>query len=257
MFIGIDIGNTDTVVALYNGKEWQYIWRTPSNRNNQPSDYGNFILEQFKNNKLEIKSITQIGLSSVVPVLTPIMQTALKMVFNKKVVTLGKDIYPKTGLKVVNPDKIGTDLVCNAMAAYHHFKTTCIAIDFGTALTVIAVSKTGEILGVAIAPGIKTAMKALALNAAQLPEIPLELPESAIGTNTIHAMQGGILWGYVGLVNGLIDRVSEELNEPLKIAATGGLSFLLTPLHERFDILDRQLTLDGLRFIVEKVWENE
>lgn len=253
MFLAIDIGNTDTVIAVYSNQEWTHIWRTPSDRSYTAKDYETFIETQFKTNNISPKKLVNIGLSSVVPVLTPLIQTALAALFDAKVVTLNADIYPKIGLKVLNPTRIGTDLVCNAMSAYHRFQTTCLAIDFGTALTVTTISATGEILGVAIAPGIKTAMKALSSNAAQLPDIPLELPDSVIGKNTVHAMQAGILWGYVGLVNGLIDRTVEELNEPCKIAATGGLSFLLTPLHKRFDILDRELTLDGLRLIVERV----
>lgn len=191
-------------------------------------------------------------MSSVVPGVSPAVKTMLEKLTGLKVVVIGPDIFRKMKMGIDNPDEIGSDLVANAVAAYGRFSQAAIVVDFGTALTFTTVSDQGEILGVAIAPGLKTAMLALFSNTAQLPVVPLELPESAIGKNTAHALQAGILLGYVGLINELIDRIQSELPSKAKVVATGGLSSVLAPLKSRFDEVDPMLTLDGLRQIAEK-----
>ncbi len=144
---------------------------------------------------------------------------------------------------------MGTDLMCNVMSAYAKFKEACLIIDFGTALTFTVVSEGGAVLGVSIAPGLKTAIKALSGNTSKLPEVPLVLPESAIGKDTVHAIQAGILYGYTGLVEGMIQRIKAELSEELKVIATGGLSSILQPLASSFDLVDENLTVEGIRLI--------
>ena len=152
-------------------------------------------------------------------------------------------------MRTQNPYEIGTDLLANAVAAKELHGGDTIVVDFGTALTFTVVDKDGLILGVNIAPGLKTAIKALVGQTAQLPEVPLELPESVLGKNTIHAIQNGVLWGYISMVEGMLDRIQKELGREVKVVATGGLSSILTPLHDRFDKVDRHLTLEGLRII--------
>ena len=146
----------------------------------------------------------------------------------------------------INPHELGSDLAANAVGAYAHFKSALIVVDFGTALTFTSVDNRGKMLGVAIAPGVKTAMKSLSANTAKLPEIPLEIPAHTIGSNTIEAMQAGIMKGYVGLVKHMINETKNEIGGEVKVVATGGLSFIFQPLHETFDLIDPKLTLNGL-----------
>jgi type III pantothenate kinase len=173
--------------------------------------------------------------------------------FGLPIVVVGPDIYHKLGLEILSPYEIGTDLVANAVYAYYTYQQDCIIIDFGTALTFTVVSKDAKILGVSIAPGLQTAVKSLFSNTAQLPQVPLEMPESAIGQNTVHAIQAGVLWGYVGLVEKMLERIKIELGSPHKVLATGGLSSILTPLRWQFDEVDKSLTLNGLKIIAELV----
>ena len=149
----------------------------------------------------------------------------------------------------MSPHEIGTDLIANATAAHLLHPGDCMVIDFGTALTFTVIEASGDIKGVNIAPGLKTAIRALVGNTAQLPEVPLELPDSAIGKNTVHAIQSGVLWGYVGMVEGMVSRIKAEVGQDLKVVATGGLSSILHPLHDLFDTVDPKLTLEGLRLI--------
>lgn len=254
MILAVDIGNSDIVFGLYEHDKWQRIWRIPSDLTADSTIFSTFLKRQFENANLTTEKINHIALSSVVPVLTPVLKSTLVRLFHKDVLVIGPKVYPYLELGIRRPKEIGTDLVANAFAAYRHFRQACIVVDFGTALTLTTIAKDGQILGVAIAPGIKTAMKALAANAAQLPEIPLTLPVSVIGKNTVHAIQAGILWGYVGLVEGLIRQTQAEVGEDCKVVATGGLSFILSPLQSTFDSLNPQLTLDGIRLIGEVIW---
>ena len=151
-------------------------------------------------------------------------------------------------MTIDNPHEIGSDLVANAVAAHDRFRDNVVVVDFGTALTFTVIDKAGKILGVAIAPGVLTAMKSLVGNTALLPEIPLELPDSVIGKNTVHAMQAGIMYGYAGLVEGVLKRIRNEIGK-CKIISTGGLSQVMTPLHHLFDTIEPHLTLEGMKLI--------
>lgn len=252
MIIAVDIGNSNVVVGAHNGTKWQHFWRLPTNKSEEARvfydvEIRNLILEHY----LDKSEVTGIILSTVVPSLKEPMTEVLHRLFDKKVEVVGPALYETLDYKVPRPYEIGTDLVANAYSAFRQFKTACIVIDFGTALTFTTVDHTGYILGVAIAPGIKTAMKALSSNTAQLPEIPLELPESVIGMHTTHAMQAGILWGYVGMAKELIAKIRKEVGEDYIAVATGGLSFVMTPLQEVFHAIDAELTLNGLKYMLE------
>lgn len=159
-----------------------------------------------------------------------------------------------TGLTISTdtPQELGTDLLANAVAGYHLFHKNCIVVDFGTALSMITVTGKGEIKGVSIAPGLESALKALSLNTAQLPFVPLVAPPSVLGRNTTHAIQSGVVLGYVGLVEYLTDRIKKELDGPTEVIATGGLSEVIAPLTDRFTTIKPWLTLDGLRLLAEQ-----
>jgi type III pantothenate kinase len=165
-------------------------------------------------------------------------------------VVVGPDVYPRLEVRIDRPHEIGSDLVANAVAAYTKYRSNCIVVDFGTALTFTTVTARGHLLGVAIAPGLRTAIKALSQNTAKLPDVPLEMPTSAIGKNTIQAMQAGVLLGYVGLVESLVNHIRTELGDPAcRAVATGGLSSIITPLKGVFHAIEPNLTLNGLRII--------
>mgnify|MGYP001793521424 CR=1 FL=1 len=251
MLLAVDIGNSNLVFGLYAQNKWQYHWRLQTITEKSGPEYEINLRNYFLEQNLSLSEVDSIIISSVVPVLTPIIRDMLWYLFGKEPVVVNPEVIKQLPLGVVKPHEIGSDLVANAMAGYDLFKENCIVVDFGTALTFTTISSEGNILGVAIAPGLKTSIYALYRDTAKLPdiEIPLELPQSAIGKNTEHALQAGVLLGYVGLVEHLIGRIREELGGTCKVVATGGLSSVITPLEKHFDQLEPLLTIDGLRLI--------
>lgn len=252
MILVIDIGNTDTVFGLWADEKWVHIFRTPSLKDEPSFHYETKLRLHLLEANLRADALTTAVLSSVVPQLTPILTGMLTDFMGKPPILVKHDIYPPVRVNIERADEIGSDLVANAVAAFVKYRRNIVVVDFGTALTFTTVSAEGEILGVAIAPGLKTAVKALFSNTAQLPEVPLRLPQSAIGKNTTQAIQAGILWGYEGLVKGMIDRIRHELNGDCIAVATGGLSSIIETLQGEFVEINRNLTLDGLRIIGEK-----
>ena len=254
MVLAVDIGNSDITIGLYYQQDWKHLWRLSSAISSPELYYGINMREHFFEAGLKTQDVEKIIVSSVVPVLTDRIVNVLKTLFEKSPVILGPEVYSKLPIEVLNPYEIGSDLVSNALAAYMRFKRNCIVVDFGTALTFTTVSAQGSILGVAITPGLKTAIKSLSQNTAKLFDVPLELPESALGKNTVHAIQAGILLGYEGLVISMLDRIKKELkDDQCATLATGGLSSIITPLRDQFTEVDPNLTLNGLRLVGELV----
>jgi type III pantothenate kinase len=252
MLLAIDIGNSNIVFGIYKDGKWTSIWRTLTFAQKNSLDYEVILRNYFLESDLDIDEIGKVVLSSVVPSLTGVLRATVLHFCGKDAIILGAETYPALKIGINNPYEIGADLVANAVAAVHRFPDAhCIVVDFGTALTFTTISKHREILGVAIAPGLQTAIRSLAQNTAKLPEVPLEMPASAIGKNTIHAIQAGVLMGYVGLVSFMIEQIEGELGEKCKVVATGGLSSILQPLQAYFDQIDVLLTLDGLRIVGE------
>jgi type III pantothenate kinase len=253
MLLAIDIGNTDIVFGIHNSVSWIHQFRISSSLSHRSSDYEAQLRIRFLENSLKISDIDKAIISCVVPDQKAILKEMVQQMFGLDPVMVGVEIYDKLKMQIPSPYEIGTDLVCNAVYAYYTHKRNCIIVDFGTALTYTVVSKKGEIIGVSIAPGLKTAVKALFSNTAQLPEVPLQMPDSAIGKNTVHAIQAGVLWGYVGMVREMIAQIKKEVGQDCMVLATGGLSSILTPLQEEFNEVDKALTLNGLRIISEMV----
>jgi type III pantothenate kinase len=252
MMLAVDIGNTDVTLGLYRESKWAYIWRLPSALNHPELFYGIKLREFFFEAGLRTGDVQKIVISSVVPDLTDRIINVVETLFEKRPIVLGPDVYAKLPIEVLNPYEIGSDLVSNALAAYMRFKSNCIVVDFGTALTFTTIDAKGKILGVAIAPGLKTAIRSLSQNTAKLFDVPLELPTSALGKNTVHAIQAGILIGYEGLVSSMIKRIKSELNDlNCATVATGGLSSIITSLKDKFTEVDPNLTLNGLRLVSE------
>ncbi len=253
MLLAIDIGNTDVVFGLHNRQEWIHQFRIPSDASRRSSDFEAKLRLFFLENNLKIGEFNRAIISSVVPDLKSVLKEMVQQMLGIEPTMIGPEIYEHLKMEIPSPYEIGTDLVCNATYAYYTYQKNCVIVDFGTALTFTVVSGEGKILGVSIAPGLKTAVKSLFSNTAQLPEVPLEMPSSAIGKNTVHAIQAGILWGYVGMVREMIMQIKKEVGEDCIVLATGGLSSILTPLRDEFDEVDKLLTLNGLKIIAEIV----
>ncbi|TDB68841.1 type III pantothenate kinase [Arundinibacter roseus] len=253
MLLAVDAGNTDTVLGLYDGKSLLHVWRIRSATSESVVHYESQVRLFFLEASLSLQSVSTVVLSSVVPDLTPVLRHMLLSLFGKDPILVGPESYPELEIAIDHPHEIGADLIANAVAAHTRYARNCVIVDFGTALTFTTVSAAGQILGVAIVPGLKTAVKALFANTAQLPEVPLQLPASAIGKNTVHSIQAGILLGYEGLVKSMIRRIREELHGDCIAVATGGLSSIIQTLQDEFVEIDRSLTLDGLRLIGERL----
>ncbi|KJF44428.1 type III pantothenate kinase [Draconibacterium sediminis] len=247
MLLAIDIGNTNIVFGIYKDKEWLNHWRIQTDQLKTADEYEVIFRSLLTAGKICRTEISRIILSSVVPSLVHPFREMLSGLFSNAVINhLNPDIYDRLPIKVLNPYQIGSDLVANATAAYQKYGNNTMVIDFGTALTFTTIGKNSAILGVAIAPGLRTAVGALAGKTAQLPQIHIAPPPSVLGENTIHAIQSGIIFGYTGLVDSMIERTEKEVGESLNVVATGGLSAVIAPLTKNIKFCEPMLTLEGL-----------
>lgn len=250
MLFVIDIGNTNIVFGVKNETGWINSWRIQTDPQKMADEYEVIFRSLLTSEENLLGKIRHIVFSSVVPSLVHPFLDMLKVICNDaEIIVVGPEIYPKLPIKILNPYQIGSDLVCNALAAFHKYGNLTTVIDFGTALTFTTIGKNSEILGVAIAPGLQTAVSALAGKTAQLPQIHLTPPPSVLGENTIHAIQSGIMFGYAGLVDSIIERTEAEIGEKLIVVATGGLSSVISPLTKHIKTIEPLLTLDGLALI--------
>lgn len=252
MLLAIDIGNSDITLGVYTEKNWKHIWRVAAKPDQPELFYAVKIHDLFFEAQLSAPP-EKIVVSSVVPSLTNKIRNIAVTLFGQEPIILGPSVYDKLPIKILNPYEIGSDLVANAMAAYFMHHQTCVVVDFGTALTFTTVSGEGEILGVSIAPGLKTAIRSLSQNTAKLFDVPLEMPTSALGKNTVSAIQSGIIFGYEGMVKNMVTQIRKELNEPCPAIATGGLASVIASLKGFFYAIEPNLTLDGLRLVAEKI----
>jgi type III pantothenate kinase len=250
MLLAIDIGNTNIVFGVNENNEWKNHWRIQTDDLKTADEYEVIFRSLLNGGKISNTNIRQIILSSVVPSLVHPFSEMLKGLFPEaKQTVVSPEIYNKFPIKVLNPYQIGTDLVANSVAAFQKYGKLTMVIDFGTALTFTTIGKDAEIRGVAIAPGLQTAVAALAGKTAQLPEIHLTPPPSVLGENTVHAIQSGVVYGFTGLVDSIIQRTQDELGEALTVIATGGLSSVIAPLTKHIKTVEPLLTLDGLYYI--------
>lgn len=254
MLLAIDIGNTDIVFGIHDTISWIHQFRLSSSLSHRASDYEAQLRIRFLENSLKFSDVDKAIISCVVPDQRIVLKEMVQQMFGIDPAMVGVEMYDKLKMEIPSPYEIGTDLVCNAAYAYYTYKQPCVIVDFGTALTFTVITGEGKIVGVSIAPGLKTAVKALFSNTAQLPEVPLIMPDSAIGKNTVHAIQAGILWGYVGMVREMIYQIKKEVGQDCMVLATGGLSSILTPLQDDFDEVDKALTLNGLKIIAELIY---
>lgn len=249
MLLAVDIGNSNIVFGVHDGDDWLHHWRVRTVRDKMPDEYAVHFRTFLGEADLRADRLEQIVLSSVVPPVTRRLSEMLSEQTSVDPLIINHAVDSGLSIAVDNPAEVGADLIANGVAAYERLGTACIAVDFGTASTFSAISDGPTFLGVAIAPGLNLAASALAGGTAQLPQIDLVAPPSAIGTNTIHSIQAGVVLGYVGLVEGLIDRLRAEMGAAVPVVATGGLSRIIDPLTDRFTAVDPWLTLEGIRLI--------
>jgi type III pantothenate kinase len=247
MLLAIDIGNTHIVFGIYDKKEWKNNWRIQTDPLKTADEYEVIFRSLFMAGRIDESKVQSIILSSVVPSLVRPFSEMFGGFFSiARLTVVNPDIYPFLPVKILNPYEIGTDLVANAVAAYMKYGEFTIVIDFGTALTFTTIGENAQIKGVAIAPGLQTAVSALAGKTAQLPFVHLAAPPSVLGSNTIQAIQAGIVYGFSGLVDSIIERTETELAQKLSVIATGGLSTIIAPFSKYINEVDPMLTLDGL-----------
>jgi type III pantothenate kinase len=252
MHLVFDIGNSNVVCGLYQGPICQHIWRWETIKNEESRMYyQKRIVNALLEEKVDLLNIKSVTMSSVVPVMDSAFLEMLSALFKAEIHKVQFDSYPELTIHTDSPDEMGTDLIANAVAALEEENMDTIIVDFGTALTFTVVQKDYHIQGVAIAPGIFTALRTLHGSTAQLPEVQAYLPSSAIGKNTVNAIQAGVFRGYIGLVKEIIESIELEKGRRFKRIATGGLSGVLTPLEKEFDLVKKDLTLNGIRLIGE------
>ncbi len=251
MLLVVDVGNTNIVVGLFEGDSLLSSWRISSDRRRTPCEIAALLKSLFDLSRLRVGEVEGAVISSVVPPLTGVVKRAVEMLFDVDVLVVGPGV--KTGMPILvdNPREVGTDRIVNAVAAYHKYGGPLIVVDFGTATTFDAVSGRGEYLGGAISPGIGISMEALFRETAQLPKIDFKRPKRVIGKNTVESMQAGIFFGYVCLVDGMVERMREELGDA-RVIATGGLAEAVAAESRTIEGVDPWLTLEGLRIIYHK-----
>ena len=256
MLLTIDIGNTNLTLGLYDANTLVAHWRLATDHARMPDEYGLQFLGLLENAGSTRKDLTGISLASVVPQLTARVVQACREYLSIGGVTpplVVVDTGIKTGIKIryEDPRAVGADRVCDAVAVMHQYGGPACVVDFGTATTFNAITKDGEYLGGAITAGINLAAEALFTRAAKLPRIDLQRPPSVIGRNTVHAMQSGLLFGYVSMVEGMVARFRAELGDDMKVIATGGLAEVVAKETDVIQHIAPWLTLDGLRIIWE------
>ena len=249
MLLAIDIGNTNITIGVFQDDKLMATWRIATSINRMVDEYDVLLNNLLRQKGLDISAITKGALCSVVPPLTAIFEELVQRYSHISPLVVGAGVKTGVSIRMENPREVGADRIVNAAAAHHLYGCPVIIIDMGTAITFDTVSREGDYIGGAIAPGIRTAVETLHLRAAMLPRVELIRPKQAIGTSTITAMQSGIIFGYVGLIEGIIARIQQELGEKAKVVATGGYAELIAEETSVIDIINPDLTLIGLRLI--------
>lgn len=252
MILVFDVGNTNIVLGVYEGKNLIHHFRLSTDRNKTSDEYGMLIYNMVKYKGLNINEIEAVVISSVVPSLMYSLQAMSIKYMNIEPLIVGPGIKTGINIQIANPKEVGADRIVNAVSAYRKYGGPLIVVDFGTATTFCAISSEGNYLGGVITPGLKISSDALAQRTAKLPKVELKKPDTVIGKSTVSSMQSGLIYGYVGLVDHLVTKMKSEFKEEVKhVIATGGLSSLIATESTTIDKIDKMLTLDGLRMIYD------
>jgi type III pantothenate kinase len=246
MRLVINLGNTNIVGGIFDRGSLVESFRIHTVVKKTEDEYISIVKAILDERGIEPSRLDGALVSSVVPSLSHAICAMAKRLTGRETLVLGPQTYARLPLRILNPQEIGADLVANALAAKASSDSAAIVADFGTALSFTCTDSRGEIQGVAILPGLGTAVQALSRDTAQLPFVPLDVPSSALGKNTIHAIQSGVVLGYAGLVDSMVARLMKEMGEKAKVFATGGLCEVIAPLVACIDVVDRDLTLKGL-----------
>jgi len=249
LLLTVDIGNTNIVLGVYRGEELVAHWRLATMPQKSVDEYGIQIKSIMINDRIDPLEINGFIISCVVPALQGTFEEISKRYFNINPLIVGPGI--KTGMSILydNPREVGADRIVNSVAAFTKYKQALIIVDFGTATTFDCVNTKGEYMGGVIAPGVQISAEALFLNASKLPRVEIIKPKTVLGKNTIHSMQSGCVYGYVGLVDGIVQRLRVEMNCPVKVLATGGLASLIAEDSTAIESVEPFLTLEGLRIL--------
>jgi type III pantothenate kinase len=252
MLLAIDIGNTNIVLGLYQGKKRITHWRLLTEPERTADEYGVIISHLIAAQGFRCDQIYWIVAACVVPPMVSVTQELAARFFDLEPLLVGPGI--KTGMPILydSPKDVGADRIVNGVAAYEKYRDACIVVDFGTATTVDFISKKGEYVGGAIAPGLAISLEALFRRASKLPRIEVVKPKEVVGKNTVNSIQAGIFFGYVGLVDGIVQRIQKENRVQAKVIATGGLAPLVASECSTINEVDEFLTLEGLRLIHER-----
>lgn len=250
MLLAIDIGNTNIKYGIYDGEELVASFRVSSRLSRTADEYGSVLINLLASKGLKTSDVTGVIMSSVIPSLNYTICHMCEYFFGISPLMVGPGIKTGLNIKADNPKEVGADIIVNSVSAFRKYGGPVIVIDFGTATTFDVITENCELIGVAIAPGIKTSLEGLTKNTAQLPTIELEAPKSVLGKNTKTSMQSGVIFGFAGLVDNIVKKIRKELkNDKIKVVATGGLGEMIAKETETVGTVDRTLTLDGLKEI--------
>ncbi|MGH9359357.1 MAG: type III pantothenate kinase [Terriglobia bacterium] len=252
MLLVIDVGNTNTVFGIYCGRELRGPWRLSTSRAQTADEYGILIRNLLALDGMRPDAVRHMMVASVVPPLNSVLAEMAAKYFKLDPVFLGPGTRTGMAIHYDNPQEVGADRIANGVAAYEKYGGPCVIVDFGTAVTFDVVSADGEYMGGVIAPGIAVSAEGLFQRAARLPRVEIREPDTLIGTNTVGSMQSGLFYGAVGMVDGILDRLSAALGKETKVVATGGQASLVASASRYKLPVDSSLTLEGLRIIHER-----